>query len=91
MSTQVAGTGIAANVQASFLRGGIATRHLPSADITPYIERSKPYPLQGATSTTFQCTNNPHIPACRVPTDGCGTTITPTDNTCATLVSNCDC
>ena len=69
----------------------IAARHLPSADITTYIERSKPYLPQGATSTTFQCTNNPHIPACRVPTDGCGTTGTPTDFTCATLVSNCGC
>ncbi len=77
------------STQGSFLRGAIATRHLPSADVALVVERDTARLPQGATSTTFQCTNNLHIPACRPPTDGCTTSGLPTDVTCATVITVC--
>src|SRR3954471_23238674 len=90
MGIQFGSVGSAANMQASFLRGGIAARHLPSADVTFSMGRGNAYlPQAPVNSTTFECSNNPHIPACRIPTDGC-TTGLPTDNTCATDLQICN-
>jgi hypothetical protein len=43
MRIQVAGARTPANAQASFLQGGISARRLPSADVTPFVERGRPH------------------------------------------------
>jgi hypothetical protein len=87
MSIQFGSTGIASNMQASFLRGGIAARHLPSADAAPIVGNDETFRPRAAATQTYICSENPHIPACRLPTDGC--TGLPTDNTCATDLQIC--
>jgi hypothetical protein len=73
MSNRVGRAGLASNVQASFLRGGISARYLPSADATPFMVHGRePIRLGDDTDTVRRpCTRNQHIPACRHPTDGC--------------------
>jgi hypothetical protein len=88
MNMQFGTAGTGSNMQASFLRGGIVTRHLPSADASPGVWYNETFRPRAAATQTYICSENPHIPACRIPTDGC-TTGTPTDNTCATDLQIC--
>ncbi|GAA2863678.1 hypothetical protein [Nonomuraea rubra] len=55
--------------QADFLKGGLAARYLPSADVTPFVMR-RAMPLRAIETMNYICSINPHIPAC-APTNDC--------------------
>jgi hypothetical protein len=58
------------NSPASFLQGAIATRHLPSASVTPIMTRRDTY-VRASGTQGVDCSINPHIPACQPPTYNC--------------------
>jgi hypothetical protein len=72
MSTTFADARVSPHAQASFLRGAIATRHLPSADVTPIVLR-RAVPVRASGTQGVDCSINPHIPACQAPTTNCTT------------------
>jgi hypothetical protein len=55
---------------ASFLRGGIASRHLPSADVPVFTTRRGGI-VRASGTQGVDCSVNPHIPACRPQTSAC--------------------
>jgi hypothetical protein len=57
-------------VQADFLSGGITTGYMAGSDFSYASTRAtKPVPTN---SRGYQCSINPHIPACQAPTEHCG-------------------
>jgi hypothetical protein len=69
MNTQFGSTTVLPRSQASFLQGGIATRYLPFADVSPFLVRGAA-PVRAAGTLGYTCSINPHIPACN-PTRDC--------------------
>ncbi|MDQ2775703.1 MAG: hypothetical protein M3Y57_12420 [Acidobacteriota bacterium] len=56
-------------VQADFLSGGITSGYMAGSDFSYANARTaKPVPTN---SRGYQCSANPHIPACQPPTQGC--------------------
>jgi hypothetical protein len=78
MQIQLGDTTVSSRSQASFLQGGIATRYLPFADVSPFLVRGAA-PVRAAGTVDYTCSINPHIPACN-PTRDC--TLEPCTLTC---------
>lgn len=85
MSDRYGSSAAVLDVQATFLLGGIAASHLPSADVALIASKRAYRHVAGDWSDAFNCTANLHVPSCRVPTDGCPSHTLPTEPQCATV------
>ena len=82
--------------QAAFLRGGISAQYLSSAAAVPFVARRSAVPALSNTQG-YDCSVNPHIPACNPNTRQCPGDPTATHNSfcptrefvCGTTAKNC--
>jgi hypothetical protein len=92
MSSQLGNTRVLPLAQASFLQGGLAIRYLPAADPTPVTVRRLSF-VRASGTMGVDCSINPHITFCQVPTSDCSNDCQPpeTGSFCPTreFVASC--
>jgi len=60
-------------VQAEFLQGALAARFLPGAGLAGALTPAGAVGTGAACTRNYVCSINPHIPACQIHTENCGT------------------